>query len=133
MQKQEGGQSTVEMLILMVMFALFTFGSLHVGIVIVVRHSANYAAFAAARQEMVHGDDHGGEAQAAAGDVLFPFTNANFATVQPAIRQGRRGVIVPFPFSLGTLTSTGRESVLVEGFAPAVIQPAIPETGDNAR
>lgn len=132
----ERGQSTVDLLLMMFVLTLITFGLLQLALLMTARQYTNYAASATARAAMVEGFLRGRQGRAAARDVMrrFSWPDGTYDLPVSGRRGTRSGVVVPFYLPLGSLLYPDQRDrgIRIEGFAMTAIQPGIPEEGDNA-
>ena len=138
------GQATTETMIMMIFVVLLIFGFVHMTMLIATKYMVNYAAFAAARTGTV-----GGNTSTAAAEVIqnlrwwvVPSSAqcGSFGakcTVSPEVRnirgKSRTGLAVRYrvPFGLPIFNDLPAGGIEVVAFAPLVIQPPVPNTGDN--
>jgi hypothetical protein len=129
---RQGGQSTIETMIMITFLSVMIFGFIHFGFLATTKYMASFAAFSVARTAMVGGN--AGE-QFQAAFVAMQYLSFGPLPIptgpQSVARSTRPGYVVnyfvPEPFRI-----PGVFSLFIRGFAPFVRQPDIAETGDNA-
>ncbi len=139
MSRGQRGQGTLDLLIMMFILVVLSFGIVHLALLAAARHTLDYAAFATARSAMVHGALTHSRAQRASREALrsFPWPGASLDAPDQIIRGRRSGVRLRYfmPMPTASLAGDRRDArgVPLEGFAVMAIQPHIEEEGDNGR
>lgn len=128
------GQSLVETVLALTIILLVVFALLHLSMLAVTRHVANYAAFAGARASVYTGVADRSRAETAARVItrVLP-TGTEFRRLYPHVPgRGTLRVELLSPFSYPLFGSGGSSKVMVAAEAPLYVQPDIREVGDNA-
>jgi hypothetical protein len=128
------GQSLVETTIALTIVLLVVFALIHLSMLAVTRHVANFAAFSAARASVYTGAGDRGRAEDSARSILRILPRGTeFLRLQPdAGGRGTLRVEVLSPFSYPLFSGGAHGKVRVAAEAPLYVQPTIAETGDNA-
>ena len=140
------GQATTETMIMMMFLLLMIFGLVHMTMLVATKYVVNYAAYVAARTEMVRGDGFTGKTIAWTAAYMVLSDNAHWWSSplknSPDIplgsdvsMYGREGLTVTYhvPFGLPIFNSIDSGGVKIVGFSPVAVQPEIEEKGDNAK
>lgn len=128
------GQSLVETTIALTIVLLVVFALVHLSMLAVTRHLANFAAFSAARASVYAGAGDRGRAEEAARSILRVLPRGTeFVRLDPNVSgRGMLRVEVLSPFSYPLFSSGAGGKVTVAAEAPLYVQPSIAEAGDNA-
>lgn len=142
---QTRGQAMTETMIVMSFLLLMVFGFVHFAMLTATKSIVNLAAFSAARAAMVNGFDSGSPLAPSYVAAASVIDNLRWWGNNPALNRpefplsrqtlhDRDGVLVTFkvPFGMPIFNEVPSGGIPVEGFSPLVIQPEIPERGDNA-
>lgn len=128
------GQSLVETTIALTIVLLVVFALIHLSMLAVTRHIANFAAFSAARASVYSGASDRGRAEQTARSILRILPRGTeFLRLDPNVPgRGTLRVEVLSPFSYPLFSSGASGKVTVAAEAPLYVQPSIAEAGDNA-
>jgi hypothetical protein len=121
---------------MMMFLLLLIFGFIHMAMLATTKLLVNFAAFSAARTQMV-----GGSAFAGAASALFYLRWSPTVPPWMGTRQdsrffrgkSRQGLLLVYhvPFGLPIYQRLGPLGTQIRAFAPFTPQPSIPEDGDN--
>jgi hypothetical protein len=131
------GQAITETMIMMSFLLLFIFGIVYVALFAVTKFMVSYAAFAAARTSMVRSEADGYRAAVGVMQNLRWWRDESQNAPDGLMHErrfNRFGVTVTHrvPFGLPIFNDIPNGGIRVLGFAPTIVQPDIPEQGDNA-
>ena len=127
----DSGQSLTETIIALTIVLAIFFGLVHLSLLAVTRHVCNYAAFAGARAT-VYGEAGDQSRAEAAARSITGMMGRGTTFVRGVSTRSRYRVEVLSPFAYPLFNNGGGAKIWVASEAPSYVQPAVPETGDNA-